>query len=111
MNVTDQKLFLFFLRRFVVETTGLNDFVVDIELVPRTGVHGFLDTLLSDESEDKDGFRLTDTMGTILGLKIGVGIPTMQSALAGDHMYTFLQILTSHCRSYQTKTVRSVGAE
>jgi hypothetical protein len=68
---------LFFLRRLVVETTGLDDFVIDIELVPRTSVHGFFDALLSDETKDTDSLCLADTVSTILSLKISMGIPAV----------------------------------
>jgi len=71
---------LFFLCRLVVETTGLNDLVVDVELVPRTSVHGFLHALLRDETEDTYRLGLADTMSTILSLKISMGIPALWSA-------------------------------
>lgn len=70
-----QELLLLLLGRFVVETTGLNDLIVDVELVPRTCEHRLLDTLLRDEPQDAHDLRLTDTMGTILRLKIGVRVP------------------------------------
>jgi hypothetical protein len=78
---TYQEFFLLFLRRLVVETTGLDDLVVDIELVPRTSIHSFFDTLLRDETEDADSLCLADTVSTILGLKISVGIPEESSSV------------------------------
>lgn len=66
---------MFFLRRLVVETTGLNDLVINVELVARTLVHGFFDTLLRDETQNEHNLGLTNTMRTILGLEIGVRIP------------------------------------
>ena len=43
---THQQLFLLFLCRLVIESTGLNDLVVDNELGLRTSKHRLLDTLL-----------------------------------------------------------------
>ena len=74
--LTYEELLLFLLSGLVVETTGLNDLVINIKLVPGTSEHGFLDTLLGDETQDTDDLGLTDTMRTILCLQIGVGIPT-----------------------------------
>jgi hypothetical protein len=68
---------LLFLSRFVIKPTGLNDLVVDVKLIASTGVHSFLDTLLCDEAQNSNGFCLTYSMGTILGLEIGVRIPEM----------------------------------
>jgi hypothetical protein len=58
----------------------LDDLVIDIKLVSCTSVHGFFDTLLSDETEDTDSLGLADTMSTILSLKISMGIPALLSA-------------------------------
>ena len=63
-----QKLFLFLLRRFVIETTGLNDLVVNIKLESRARVHRLLNTLVGNESKDPDCLGLSDTMRTILSL-------------------------------------------
>ena len=69
------------MRGLVVETTGLNDLVIDVELVSGTCEHGFLDTLLGDEPQNAHDLRLTDTMRTILRLKIGVRVPiTVEAA-------------------------------
>jgi hypothetical protein len=81
---TDQKLFLLLLRRLVIETTGLNDLVVDVELKSRARVHRFLDTLISDEPKDADCLGLSDTMRTILSLEIGVRIPIGIEAVKGN---------------------------
>ena len=70
-----QELFLLFLRRLVIEATGLNDFIIDVQLVPSARVHCFLHALLSDETQDADSFGLANTMGTVLSLKIGMRIP------------------------------------
>jgi hypothetical protein len=59
----------------------LNDLVVYVEFIASTGVHGFLDTLLCDETQNSNSFRLTYSMRTILGLKIGVGVPKMTVSL------------------------------
>ena len=72
---TYQELFLLFLCTLVIETTGLDNLVVDIKLIPRTLVHGFLHALLGDEPENQDRLGLTDTMRTILGLQVSVGVP------------------------------------
>ena len=65
---TYQKFFLFLLRRFVIETTGLDDFVVDVELESCARVHCLLDTLVSNKTKDADCLGLSDTMRTILSL-------------------------------------------
>lgn len=83
-EVTCQKLFLLLLRRFVIETTGLNDFVVDVELESRTRVHSFLHTLVSDESKDADRLGLPDTMCTILSLQVSMRIPIGIEAMKDD---------------------------
>jgi len=70
-----QELLLFFLRRLVVKTTGLDDLVVDIEFIPCTGIHRFFHTLLCDEPQDSDRLRLANTVGAVLGLQIGMGVP------------------------------------
>jgi hypothetical protein len=59
----------------VVEATGLNDLVINVQLVPGTCIHRFLDTLFSDEAQNSNGLCLSDTVSTILCLKIGVRIP------------------------------------
>jgi len=71
---------LFFLRGLVVEATGLDDLVIDIKLVSRTSIHGFFDALLGDETEDAHSLGLTNTVSTILSLKISMGIPVVSSA-------------------------------
>jgi hypothetical protein len=78
---TYQKLLLLFLGRLVIESTGLNDLLVDVELETGTRVHRFFDALFGDEAQNSDSFRLTDTMSSILGLEIGVRIPiTVEAA-------------------------------
>jgi hypothetical protein len=72
---TYQEFFLFFLRRLVVESTGLDDLVVDIELETCTRIHGFLHTLLCDEAKDADRFGLADTMRPVLCLQICMRVP------------------------------------
>ena len=74
-QTTYQELFLLLLGRFVVETTSLNDLVVDIKLVSSTREHRLLYALLRDEPQDADHLRLTDTMGTILRLEISMRVP------------------------------------
>jgi len=54
--------------------TGLDDLVVDIELVPCTSIHSFFDTLLCDEMEDLDSLCLANMVSMILSLKISIGI-------------------------------------
>lgn len=49
--------------------------VIDIELVASTGKHIFFDTLHGDESKNPDNLGVSNTMGTILRLKIGMRIP------------------------------------
>ena len=78
---TYQELFLLLLRGLVVETTSLNDLVVDVELVSRTSKHGFLYALLSDVPQDSYNRRLTDTMRTILSLEISVRAPVTVEAI------------------------------
>jgi hypothetical protein len=63
------------LRRLVIEPTTLDDLLVDLDLVPRPRKNVFLDGLGSDQSKDANLFLLADTMCTILGLEILVGIP------------------------------------
>jgi hypothetical protein len=75
MENTYEKLFLFLLRRLVVETAGLDDLVVDVELVPGACVHCLFDALLRDEPKDTNNFRLADTVGAVLRLKIGMRVP------------------------------------
>ena len=74
-TTTNQELLLLFLRRLVVESTGLNDLVVDVELVARARIHGLLHALLRDEAQDAHGLGLADTMRTILRLQISMWIP------------------------------------
>ena len=74
-QTTYQELFLLLLGGFVVETTSLNDLVVDVELVSSTREHRLLYALLRDEPQDTDHLRLTDTMGTILRLEISMRVP------------------------------------
>lgn len=81
---TCQKLFLLLLRGFIVETTGLNNLVVDIELESRARVHRLLNALVSDESKDADCLGLSDTMRTILSLQISMRIPIGIEAIKGD---------------------------
>jgi hypothetical protein len=61
--------------RFVVEFTSLNDLFVNIELVASPSQHRFLDTLLGYETINADDLGLSNSMGTILSLKICMGIP------------------------------------
>jgi hypothetical protein len=70
-----QELFLLFLGGFVIETAGLDDFVVDIKLKAGTSIHCFFDALFGYEAQDANSFCLTDTMSTILSLEIGMRIP------------------------------------
>lgn len=75
MNGTYQELFGLLPRRHVIETTGMNDPVVDIKLIPSPLVHGFSNTLLGNRPENKDSLGLTDTMRTVMSLKVGVRVP------------------------------------
>lgn len=75
--ITYQEFFLLLLSGFVVESTGLNDFVIDVKLETSTRKHRLFDTLFRDESQYTNDFCLTNTMSTILGLKIGMRIPGM----------------------------------
>ena len=79
-----QKFLLLLLRRLVIETTGLNDLVIDVELKSRARVHCLLDTLISDEPKDADCLGLSDTVRTILSLEISVRIPIGVEAIKGD---------------------------
>lgn len=63
-----QKLLPFLCSRFIVEFTGLDDLLIDIELVSRTGKHALLDTLLSDEPINPHNLGLANTVRTILSL-------------------------------------------
>jgi hypothetical protein len=76
-----QKLFLFLLCGLVIKATGLNDLVVDIKLIPGSGIHGFFNTLLRDETQNANSFGLANSMSTILGLKVGVRIPRESQSL------------------------------
>jgi hypothetical protein len=78
---TYQEFFLFFLSRLVIEATGLNDLVVNIKLIPGPLVHSLFHALLRDKPQDEHSFGLTDTVSTILGLQIGVGIPITVEAI------------------------------
>ena len=82
-----QELLLLLLGRFVVETTGLNDLIVDVELVPRTCEHRLLDTLLRDEPQDTDDLGLTDTMRTVLCLEIRMRVPVTVEAAYGTRCW------------------------
>ena len=82
MTVTTyQELFLFLLCRLVIETTSLDDLVIDVEFITSTGKHSFFDALLRDEPKNSDDLGLTDTMRTILSLQIGVRIPVRIEAV------------------------------
>jgi hypothetical protein len=59
----------------VVEVTSLNDLVINVQLVPSRCIHRFLDTLLSDEVQKSDSLCLSNTVSTVLCLKIGMRIP------------------------------------
>ena len=72
---TYQELLLLLLRRLVVEATGLNDLVVNVELVTRAREHGFFDALLGNEPQNADDLRLTDTMSTVLRLQVSMWVP------------------------------------
>ena len=74
-DTTYKELFLLFLSRLVIETTGLDNLVINVEFVTGAGIHRLFDTLLCDKSEDSDRLRLTNTMRTILCLQISVRIP------------------------------------
>ena len=78
---TYQELFLFLLCRLVIETTSLDDLVIDVEFVTCTSEHSFFDALLRDEPKNSDDLGLTDTMRTILSLQIGVRIPVRIKAV------------------------------
>jgi hypothetical protein len=72
---------LLFLGRLVIEPTGLNDLVIDVELKASTGVHSLFDTLLGDKAKNANSLRLANTMSTILSLEIGMRIPiTIETA-------------------------------
>lgn len=73
--MTYQQLFLLLLSRFIVETTSLNDLVVDIKFISCPLVHGLFYAFLCDESKDKNSLGLSNTMGAILSLKISMRIP------------------------------------
>jgi hypothetical protein len=61
--------------RFVIELSGLDDLLVDIELVTRTRKHRLFDTLLRYKAIDAHDLCLANTMRTILSLKIRMRIP------------------------------------
>ena len=75
MGSSYQDLLLFFLSRLVIETTGLDNLVIDIKLVTSSLKHGLFHTLLRYKSQDKNRFSLTNTMCSILSLQIRVRIP------------------------------------
>jgi len=77
-TVTYQKLFLLLLGRLIIKAACLNNLVINIEFVSCSLVHGLLDTLLRNEPKDKHRLSLTDTVSTILSLKISMGIPTSE---------------------------------
>lgn len=95
-----QELLLFFYRRLVVEATSLNDFVVDIKLIPCTSVHCLFHTLFGDETQDANSLCLTDTVGTILSLQVGVRVPKMDDPLVDTLSQNTLLRLTNRSRSY-----------
>jgi hypothetical protein len=72
---TDEKGLLLSSRRLVIELSGLDNLSVDGELPLSGSKDVFLDRLVGDETEDLDDLLLTDSMGSILGLQIGVGVP------------------------------------
>jgi hypothetical protein len=82
---TNQEFFLLFLSRLVIEATGLDDLVVDVELEAGTSIHRFFNALFGDKAQDANGFRLTDTMGTILSLEIGMRIPITVEAVKKEY--------------------------
>jgi len=55
--------------------TLLDNQLIEPELLSRTLQHPLLDTTLSDEPEDEDLFGLTDAMGAVHCLEIGLWIP------------------------------------
>jgi len=59
----------------IVEHAGLNDLLVNVELVTRTLEHAFLDRVLGDEAEDAHFVALTDAMSAILCLHIALWVP------------------------------------
>jgi hypothetical protein len=78
---TYQEFFLLFLGRLVIESTGLDDLVVDVQLETGTSIHRFFDAFLGDEAQNTNGLRLANTMSAILSLEIGVRIPiTVEAA-------------------------------
>lgn len=80
---TYQELLLLLLCRLVVETTGLDNLVINVKLITSTRKHRLLDTLLRDETQNTDDLRLSDTVSTILRLQIGVWIPITIKAVNG----------------------------
>lgn len=53
----------------------MNHHGVELELLLCAFDNLLLDRVLRDETVDIDGLLLTEAMATILGLKIGLGIP------------------------------------
>ena len=77
---TYQELFLF-LCRLVIETTSLDDLVIDVEFIMSTSEHNLFDALLRDEPKNSDDLGLTDTMRMTLSLQIGMRIPVRIEAV------------------------------
>lgn len=98
-----QELFLFFHRRLVVEATSLNDFVVDIKLISCTSVHCLFHTLFGNETQNANSLCLTNTVGTILSLQVGVRIPKINGSLVHTLNQNMPQRLTNQSRSYNPK--------
>jgi len=59
----------------------LNDQLIEPELLSRTLQHPLLDTTLGDEPKNEYLFGLTDAMGTIHCLEVGLWIPVHLSEL------------------------------
>jgi hypothetical protein len=74
-NASYQEFFPLFLSGLVIESACFDDLVVNVELEACMSIHHFFDALLCDKMQNADGFRLTYTMGTILGLEISMRIP------------------------------------
>ena len=79
--MTYQELFLFLLCRLVIETTRLDNLATDGKLMMNMSQHSFFDALLRDDPKNSDDLGLTDTMRTILSLKISVRIPIRIAAV------------------------------
>lgn len=74
-RTTYKERFLLRSGRLVVELSGLDDLSVDSELALSGGEDVLFDRLARNESEDLDDLLLTDSMGSVLGLQIGVRVP------------------------------------